>query len=738
MTSFFRIALLFSLLSFPVAHTNGQNIQADTAKIAKLLSDGQGIYLEKPIEAQALWEDGLSLCEKLLPHLTDDSLKRYVLVSKSDLLFNLSQIHRNQGEVVKTVQNLEAALEIDIELNNRENISSSYNDLGVIYSDMGLFEKALDYYVKSLQIDRELGNQQGVASSLINLGYLHSGQRNFEEALSFFNQSLDIQKKVFDTLGMITSYNNLASVHFSMDQYELSLKNARQSLVYSTALKSKSSQANSLSKIGNVFMVQERYDSAKHYLLKSLSIRSGINDQDGIFTSAIELANFYHDSQNLPEALTYGKLSYSIAQKTEYPFHLRESSKLLSRLFAEQGDYQKAYDMQGIYEKNLAASIDSDKSKQLFKKQFEAKYANQRLQDSLINLEKEALNLAERSKIEFEKEIMEERQNERNRRNRLFLAGAIIALILMLVIIYIQMRNNRAKQAANKVIAEQKLAVEQQKSQIETQHRQLERTHKSISDSIVYAKRLQKAIMPGKTELESAFEQHFVLFKPKDVVSGDFYWFHELPSRDQLIAVADCTGHGVPGAMVSIVCSNALKRSVREFGLTQPKDILEKTRELVIENYAHDNQREINSRKMDIRDGMDIALCKISGRQITYAGANNPRWVIKSGEVSEFLEMKPNKQPIGKYVQMKPFTEDVLELDKGDMLYMFSDGFADQFGGNYPGPGKKFKYKPFKELLIRISNDDVDSQRQTLDRAFNDWKGDREQIDDLCVMGIRI
>ncbi len=751
--------VVLGLLILSVVSVNGQTIQEDTARITKQLNSGQDIYLEKPLEAAALWEEGLELCEELLPTLTDDSLKRFVLTSKSDLLFNLSQIHRNQGEVKKTVQYLEAALEIDIELNNRSNISSSYNDLGVIYSDMGLFDKALDYYVKSLQIDRELNNLQGVASSLINLGYLHSGQFNYDEALRFFNQSLEIQKKELDSLGMITSYNNLASVHYSLDQYDLALKNARASLVYSTALKYKSSQANSLSKIGQVFLIRDQQDSAKWYLQRSLELRTSINDQDGIFTSAIDLANL-HQKADLQEAFNYGNLSYSIAKKTNYPNHLREAAKLLSQLYSEQGDYKKAFEMQTVYQENLMASIDSDKTKQLFKKQFEAEYANQRLQDSLINLEKEALNLAEKNKIQYEKERLQEKQQERDKRNQLFLIGSAITLGLMLVIIYILVRNNRAKQAANRVIEEQKQAVERQKSKIETQHQQLEKTHKSISDSIVYAKRLQKAIMPETGELEQAFKQHFVLFKPKDVVSGDFYWYHELANGDKLLAVADCTGHGVPGAMVSIVCSNALKRSVQEFGLTEPKDILEKTREIVIENYALDNRTKISSRQMVIRDGMDIALCKLSGQQVTFAGANNPLWIVKKTEndtihetksesssekiKSElvgnhvFIEVRADKQPVGEYVQMEPFKQETIDLTSGDTIYMFSDGFADQFGGSESSGGKKFKYKPFKELLIRISQENPDSQKHNLEKVFNDWKGELDQVDDLCIMGIRL
>ncbi|MBL4594128.1 MAG: serine/threonine-protein phosphatase, partial [Flavobacteriales bacterium] len=209
----------------------------------------------------------------------------------------------------------------------------------------------------------------------------------------------------------------------------------------------------------------------------------------------------------------------------------------------------------------------------------------------------------------------------------------------------------------------------------------------------------------------------------KDIVAGDFYWI-EQKEGEVLFAAADCTGHGVPGAMVSVVCNNALNRSVREHGLTDPGLILDKTREIVVQEFEKSDE--------DVNDGMDIALCSLEGNTLKYAGAHNPLWIIRGGEI---IETKANKQPIGQFDNSLQYTTHSFELQKGDSIYIFSDGYVDQFGGE---KGKKFKTRAFRELLLSIQESSMDEQKIIIDDAFETWKGDLEQIDDVCVIGIRI
>ena len=242
-----------------------------------------------------------------------------------------------------------------------------------------------------------------------------------------------------------------------------------------------------------------------------------------------------------------------------------------------------------------------------------------------------------------------------------------------------------------------------------------EEKKQEITASITYAKRIQGAILPPKHLISNSLPNSFILYKPKDIVAGDFYWMQKV-DKTVYFAAADCTGHGVPGALVSVICNSALNRSVREFRLSDPGLILDKARELVLEEFEKSEE--------EVMDGMDIAL--------KYAGANNPLWLIRNNEV---IETKANKQPIGKFDNPSPFTTHTIQLAKDDCCYIFSDGFVDQFGGE---KGKKFKPKRFRELLLSVQDKSMDVQKQLLNEAFEDWRGDLEQVDDVCVIGVKV
>lgn len=260
---------------------------------------------------------------------------------------------------------------------------------------------------------------------------------------------------------------------------------------------------------------------------------------------------------------------------------------------------------------------------------------------------------------------------------------------------------------------------------IVSQKEGLELKNKEITDSITYAKRIQTAILPSNEIISSYLKEFFVLYLPKDVVAGDFYWIEKV-GNVVLLAAADCTGHGVPGAMMSVVCNNALNRSVREGKLSDPGKILDKTREIIID--------ELSKSGEDVKDGMDISLVAINfeSLELKWAGANNPLWLLREGSIIEF---KADKQPIGRHINSVPFTTHSTQLHKGDLIYIASDGFQDQFGGP---KGKKFKASQLKEHLVKKANKNLVQQRDDLKFTFEKWKGNNEQIDDVCVIGVRI
>jgi serine phosphatase RsbU (regulator of sigma subunit) len=270
-----------------------------------------------------------------------------------------------------------------------------------------------------------------------------------------------------------------------------------------------------------------------------------------------------------------------------------------------------------------------------------------------------------------------------------------------------------------------KIEITGYQNNIQEQKQIVEEKNREITESITYASRIQEAILPVQEKFDRLLPQNYVWYQPKDIVAGDFYWL-ESSGDDVFLAAADCTGHGVPGAMVSVVCHNSLNRAVREFGLRSPAAILDKTRELVIETFSESNH--------NVKDGMDIALCRINlkSMSLTYSGANNSLYYIRNNNLAE---IKPDKQPIGKFERQKPFQEHTLSLQKGDIIHIFTDGFADQFGGP---KGKKFKYKTFKDLLVSVAGKDIREQKNLIEKKFLDWRGDFEQVDDVCVIGIRI
>jgi len=297
----------------------------------------------------------------------------------------------------------------------------------------------------------------------------------------------------------------------------------------------------------------------------------------------------------------------------------------------------------------------------------------------------------------------------------------ILVLTVITLIIYVVYMRKTAKLRNAKVVLEN--TVQERTKELVHQKEIVEEKNSEILDSINYARRIQSAILPPTKIVKEYLQNSFILYKPKDVVAGDFYWMEHSDGK-VLYAAADCTGHGVPGAMISVVCNNALNRAVREYGLTDPGQILDKTREIVINEFEQSEE--------DVKDGMDIALCCLEGQTIKYAGAHNPLWIIRNGEV---LETKADKEPIGKFDAQSPYTTHTFELQKNDSIYIFSDGYYDQFGGER---GKKLKTVNFKKLLLSIQDKSMEDQREILLDEFNKWKGNIEQIDDVCVIGVRI
>lgn len=319
----------------------------------------------------------------------------------------------------------------------------------------------------------------------------------------------------------------------------------------------------------------------------------------------------------------------------------------------------------------------------------------------------------------------------------------IILIVSLIIWAYIKYREKALRKKSEEletIVAERTAEVVQEKQEADKQrliaeHQKeiVEEKQKEIADSIAYAKRIQNAILPSHQFFRKYFPDNFIFYLPKDVVAGDFYWMETVKNIEgnfTILAVADCTGHGVPGAMVSVVCHNALTRAVNEFNLYYPNEILNKTRELVIETFSNNDEQ--------VNDGMDISLISINTSKncIYFSGANNGLLLIRNNELQEF---KPDKQPIGNYIYAKPFQLQTINFEKGDQLYLYSDGYADQFGGEAGKPGgKKFKFSRLKTLFTEIASENLNKQHAILNNTLLQWRGEIEQIDDICIIGVKL
>ncbi|MBK7817436.1 MAG: SpoIIE family protein phosphatase [Sphingobacteriaceae bacterium] len=365
------------------------------------------------------------------------------------------------------------------------------------------------------------------------------------------------------------------------------------------------------------------------------------------------------------------------------------------------GSIRKAYNFHVKYIAFRDSVYNKENTKKIIQSQLQYDYERKQTLAKAEQDKKDVLNDAEKKK------------------QSIITISVSVGLILMFIIIVIISRSLKQNKQKNKIITEQKHEVEKQKELVEDKQ-------KEILDSINYAQRIQKAILAREEEIKHHLKNSFLFYRPKDIIAGDFYFF-EVTDTYIFYAAADCTGHGVPGALMSVVCSNSLSRSVKEFGLVKPGEILDKTRELVVETLRKSGE--------EVKDGMDISLLCISRNNLSniqWSGANNPLWYINNNNL---VEIKADKQPIGLADNKKPFTSHSLNLSKDDVLFLFTDGYADQFGGP---KAKKFKYKQFQELLLANSSKSMNEQLDILTHSFEKWKGSLEQVDDVCVVGIRI
>jgi tetratricopeptide (TPR) repeat protein len=618
------------------------------------------------------------------------SISEHDYEQELDSCFNLFKFYYNNSYSDSALIFAQKGIELSKKSKNLTKLALFYNATGMFYyQKKSNYVLAFENLLLGFKVAEDLNYERGLEIISNNLGLIYMQTKNYEQSLYYFTKSLSINKKTKNDKSASVTLSNIEIVYSSQKDYEKALLYGEESIKIQRTLNDSSFIANVLNNVGDTYLNIGKSDKAFDYYKEALIIAKLKNQQDYIAKSFMGISKVYKKQDILDSALYYCSQAFEISKVINDLTLISNSHKNLSEIFYERKKYKDAYEHyvqfytinDSIFNQEVISQISG----------ITVQYETEKKQKEIELLNKENEKQAAISE-------------EKNKKKNIIILSVVIGLCL--VIVFSAFLFNRFN-----VTRKQKVIIEEKQ--------------KEITDSINFAKRIQTAILPPKNYWKKHLPESFIMYEPKDIVSGDFYWLENVNDLI-LFAAADCTGHGVSGAMVSVVCSNALNRTVKEFDITNPSKILDKTRELVLETFAKSES--------DIKDGMDISLCALNTKtnQLQWSGANNPLWHISGNSLNE---IKGDKQPIGKTDYLKPFSTHSIQLQKGDTIYIFTDGYADQFGGE---KNKKFMYKPLKNLLTEIHQEPLEIQKEVLEQKFASWKGDTEQTDDVLIIGLRI
>lgn len=639
----------------------------------------------------------------------------------------------------------------------RIGIIRAYHRLGATVKKTNEHSKAVPYFFKALQLAENESLNEEMGSIMSSIGWYYYGQGDYPKALEYGFKQLKLGEEIEDEWRIASAYNDIGVVYKRQMQHTKAIAYLCKSVRLCEENGETWLMAIAINNIGDVYSNQGNYPAAADYYLKELQLGEGVFNEE-LMAEAYEcLGNTYSSvvsatpdsldwiwnkwfltgpikkSVILDTALRYQQIALEYYKSTNINYDLSSCLNGIGKTLQLQSKYKKAISTytwafelaasNGLLEKEKYAALglyESYKAIEEFEESLQWLEISSNIKDTIFSSDRQMEVGRLESRYQFElKEAAMILEQEKERAVAISekkiqqtiiwsVSGGFLLLLAFSVFIF---NRFRITQRQKKIITWQKEVVDEK--------------NKEITDSIQYAKRIQCAILPAPKLVRQYLEDSFILYKPKDIVAGDFYWI-EIVEDKVFFTSADCTGHGVPGAMVSVMCSNALSKAVKELGIHQPAKILDKTVEILEERFAKSEE--------EVKDGMDLALCclNLKTKKLDYAGANNPLYCITRGELKE---IKPDKQPIGRYDDRQPYNNHTLDIKTGDCYYIFTDGFADQFGGP---KGKKFKYKPFKQLLLDNHDKPMDEQKQLLDKAIEDWRGQLEQVDDICIIGLRI
>ncbi len=581
-------------------------------------------------------------------------------------------------------------LELAKKIGYKRGEAAACQSLGEYYNAKGAYSFALEYFLRASKIHEENKDFKRASNSSNSIGNTYLGLNDLDKALDFYKKAADLAEQGNSKLARAIAVFGTSSVYAKQGKHNESINELRYAkMVFENA--NKDLQASfAYVNMAESFIQLGMLDSASHYAKKALPIMERANNRYGKSLAYSTLGNIDFNKNKLNTALNYYFMTLQIAEEDKAIDNQKDVCLQIFKLFEKKGNAEQALAYFKKYVSLKDSIYNSESRGQLF--ELQTKYDTE-------TKEKEN-RLLQQDKMIAKKSLQNQRLLS------YFIAGI---LILVFVFSYISYKNLKKQKRMNIILKEQKELVEQ--------------SRKEILDSIMYAKRIQTTILAHKEFIDDNIARNFIYFKPKDIVSGDFYW---ATKKDNLfyLAVCDSTGHGVPGAFMSLLSISFLNEAIGEKNILKPNEVFNYVRQKLIDNISKEGQK----------DGFDgVLLCMDQKtKEITYSAANN-RPIIVSNE--KLIECPHDRMPVGYGEKKDDFTLHSLKLEKSDTLYLFTDGYADQFGGP---KGKKLMYKKLHEFLLNISNQSFDHQSQSLNENFESWKGNLEQVDDVCVIGLKV
>ncbi|MES2286388.1 MAG: tetratricopeptide repeat protein [Bacteroidota bacterium] len=620
------------------------------------------------------------------------------------------------GIAYRNMANYEKALDINLkslmicqESGDKNGIKDAFLSNGGVYMNQGNYKKSYENYLNSLKISEELGDKKGIATSYNNIGLIFMQQNNLEKALDNQLKALKIRNEIQDKPGIAMCYNNMGNIYLRLKNFDSALDNYLKSLKIREESGDKYGIATAFNNIGLIYWHKADYQKALSYHLKSLKIREEIGDKKGLAMSYNNIGDTYSKQGSVEKAIEYLNLSLVLFTEIGQKNGIKESYVSLYKLYDKKGDYKQALKYHELFSDIKDSLLNEQSGKQIA--EMDAKYESDEKEKNIELLTKDkALQQADLNKQKFI-------------RNG-FISGLILTLLLIIILYnryLIKKKLFTTLTSANNELIQKNTLIEKQKEK--------------IIDSITYAQHIQQSILIEESEIQKILPDSFVYYQPKDIVSGDFYWCSKINDKIILAAI-DCTGHGVPGAFMSMIGNTLLNQIVNEKHITTPSEIL---RQLNIGIYQalHQEKEETLS-----RDGMDIALCSIDYKndQLEYAGAQNPLYMVSDNELTV---VKADRQTIGgggmiskkENPLKREYTNHVIPIKKDMCIYLFSDGYMDQFRGS---DRKKFGIQQFKDLILANQSLSMQKQKNVMVMEHENWKENTHQIDDILIIGLRL